>query len=186
MNRKSRLNNGGNHRRVVAIVVSLNEASRACLDDSVNLALTHCLRRRSCSLLNGIWLVCGSDQLCAWDVIVFDLLDRNETLLCLMWLLVLSQARSAHPNFPTQRLHTKAWPFPDGMAEDVGKGEVGSCQELEQCVHYLAEKYKWDVSQMCQIRCFGLNGTGPDILVDITEGIQYPSEIKGTAVACFQ
>lgn len=76
MNTKNSLNNGGNHKHVVENVVSLGEASRACLDDWVNLPLTHCLRRRSCSLLNGIGLVCGNDQLYACDGFVFDLLDR--------------------------------------------------------------------------------------------------------------
>ena len=80
----------------------------------------------------------------------------------------------------------KARPFPDGLAEDVDKGEVCSHQELKQRARYLAEKYEWDVSEAHKIWCFGPDGTGPNILVDITKGVQYLNEIKDSVVAGFQ
>uniref|UniRef100_A0A8C8ATT8 Translation elongation factor EFG/EF2 domain-containing protein n=1 Tax=Otus sunia TaxID=257818 RepID=A0A8C8ATT8_9STRI len=56
------------------------------------------------------------------------------------------------------------------------KGEVSSHQELKQRVHYLAEKYEWDVSEARKIWCFGPNDTGPSVLVDITKG-QYQTSV---------
>ncbi|KFQ90460.1 Elongation factor 2, partial [Nipponia nippon] len=84
------------------------------------------------------------------------------------------------------RLYMKARPFPDGLVEDIDKGEVSSRQELKQCVHYLAEKYEWDVSEARKIWCFGPDGTSPNTLVDITKGVQYLNEIKDSVVAGFQ
>ncbi|XP_052634586.1 elongation factor 2-like isoform X6 [Harpia harpyja] len=84
------------------------------------------------------------------------------------------------------RLYVKARPFPDGLAEDVDKGEVSSRQELQQRVRYLAEKYEWDVSEARKIWCFGPDGTGPNILADIMKGVQYLNEIKDSVVAGFQ
>uniref|UniRef100_A0A452HXF9 Tr-type G domain-containing protein n=1 Tax=Gopherus agassizii TaxID=38772 RepID=A0A452HXF9_9SAUR len=84
------------------------------------------------------------------------------------------------------RLYMKARPFPDGLAEDIDKGEVSSRQEPKQRAHYLAEKYEWDVSEVRKIWCFGPDGTGPNILVDITKGVQYLNEIKDSVVAAFQ
>ncbi|CAM4556449.1 unnamed protein product [Lepidochelys olivacea] len=84
------------------------------------------------------------------------------------------------------RLYMKARPFPDGLAEDIDKGEVSSHQELKQRAHYLAEKYEWDVSEVRKIWCFGPDGTGPNILVNITRGVQYLNEIKDSVVAGFQ
>lgn len=84
------------------------------------------------------------------------------------------------------RLYVKARPFSDGLAEDVDKGEVSSHQELKQRACYLAEKYEWDVSEPRKIWCFGPDGTGPNILVDITKGVQYLNEIKDSVVAGFQ
>lgn len=80
----------------------------------------------------------------------------------------------------------KARPFPDGLAEDIDKGDVSSRQELKQRARYLAEKYEWDVSEARKIWCFGPDGTGPNILVDITKGVQYLNEIKDSVVAGFQ
>ncbi|XP_012372676.1 elongation factor 2 [Octodon degus] len=83
-------------------------------------------------------------------------------------------------------LYMKARPFPDGLAEDIDKGEVSARQELKQCARYLAEKYEWDVAEARKIWCFGPVGTGPNILTDITKGVQYLNEIKDSVVAGFQ
>ena len=37
-----------------------------------------------------------------------------------------------------------------------------------------------------KIWCFGPDGTGPNILTDITKGVQYLNEIKDSVVAGFQ
>lgn len=84
------------------------------------------------------------------------------------------------------RLYMKARPFPDGLAEDIDKGEVSARQELKQRARYLAEKYEWDVAEARKIWCFGPDGTGPNILTDITKGVQYLNEIKDSVVAGFQ
>ncbi|XP_058230859.1 LOW QUALITY PROTEIN: elongation factor 2 [Hemibagrus wyckioides] len=84
------------------------------------------------------------------------------------------------------RLYMKARPFPDGLAEDVDKGDVTARQELKQRARYLAEKYEWEVTEARKIWCFGPDGSGPNILVDITKGVQYLNEIKDSVVAGFQ
>lgn len=84
------------------------------------------------------------------------------------------------------RLYMKSRPFPDGLAEDIDKGDVSARQELKQRARYLAEKYEWDVAEVRKIWCFGPDGTGPNMLVDITKGVQYLNEIKDSVVAGFQ
>lgn len=84
------------------------------------------------------------------------------------------------------RLYMKARPFPDGLAEDIDKGDVSARQELKQRARYLAEKYEWEVTEARKIWCFGPDGSGPNILVDITKGVQYLNEIKDSVVAGFQ
>ena len=96
-------------------------------------------------------------------------------------MLCLSKSPNKH-----NRLYMKARPFPDGLAEDIDKGEVSSRQELKQRARYLAEKYEWDVAEARKIWCFGPDGTGPNILTDITKGVQYLNEIKDSVVAGFQ
>ncbi|XP_076134356.1 elongation factor 2b-like [Alosa pseudoharengus] len=84
------------------------------------------------------------------------------------------------------RLYMKARPFPDGLAEDIDKGEVGPRQELKTRARYLAETYEWDVGESRKIWCFGPDGTGPNLLMDVTKGVQYLNEIKDSVVAGFQ
>lgn len=84
------------------------------------------------------------------------------------------------------RLYMKARPLPDGLAEDIDKGDVSSRQELKQRARYLAEKYEFDVGEARKIWCFGPDGTGPNILIDVTKGVQYLNEIKDSVVAGFQ
>lgn len=51
---------------------------------------------------------------------------------------------------------------------------------------YLAEKYEWDATEARKIWCFGPEGTGPNLLVDVTKGVQYLNEIKDSVIAGFQ
>lgn len=79
----------------------------------------------------------------------------------------------------------KARPFPDGLAEDIDKGDVAPRQELKTRARFLAEKYEWDVAEARKIWCFGPDGTGPNLLMDVTKGVQYLNEIKDSVVAGF-
>lgn len=84
------------------------------------------------------------------------------------------------------RLFCKACPMPDGLAEDIDKGEVSARDEVKNRAKVLAEKYEYDVTEARKIWCFGPDGTGPNILVDCTKGVQYLNEIKDSVVAGFQ
>lgn len=84
------------------------------------------------------------------------------------------------------RLYMKARPLSEGLPEDIDKGDVASRQELKQRARYLVEKFEWDVTEARKIWCFGPDGTGPNMLVDVTKGVQYLNEIKDSVVAGFQ
>jgi len=76
--------------------------------------------------------------------------------------------------------------MPDGLAEDIDKGEINARDELKVRAKVMAEKYDYDVTEVRKIWCFGPDGTGPNILVDVTKGVQYLNEIKDSVVAGFQ
>lgn len=42
------------------------------------------------------------------------------------------------------------------------------------------------MSEARKIWCFGPDGTGPNILADITKGVQYLNEIEDSVIAGFQ
>jgi len=84
------------------------------------------------------------------------------------------------------RLYMIAKPMPDGLAEDIDNGEVTDKQDFKIRGRYLADKYEYNVDEARKIWCFGPEGTGPNIVIDATKGVQYLNEIKDSVVAGFQ
>merc|ERR1712227_361720 len=84
------------------------------------------------------------------------------------------------------RLFMRAVPMPDGLAEDIDKGEVNPRDDFKIRARYLADKYEFDVTEARKIWCFGPETNGPNIMVDCTKGVQYLNEIKDSCVAGFQ
>merc|ERR1712200_231731 len=84
------------------------------------------------------------------------------------------------------RLFMKACPMPDGLADDIDKGEVAPRQDLKIRGRYLADTYEYDVGEARKIWCFGPDTNGPNLLIDVTKGVQYLNEIKDSVVAGFQ
>jgi len=81
------------------------------------------------------------------------------------------------------RLYVTARPLEEGLAEAIDDGKVGTKDEPKARARKLAEEYGWDVTEARKIWAFGPNGTGPNVLVDITKGVQYLNEIKDSVVA---
>merc|ERR1719150_2512053 len=84
------------------------------------------------------------------------------------------------------RLFMKAVPMPDGLAEDIDDGEVAPRQDFKIRGRYLADTYEYDVGEARKIWCFGPDTNGPNLLIDVTKGVQYLNEIKDSVVAGFQ
>lgn len=84
------------------------------------------------------------------------------------------------------RLFMKARPMADGLPEAIDNGDITARQEMKERARILADKYGMDVGEARKIWCFGPEGTGPNILTDVTKGVQYLNEIKDSVVAGFQ
>lgn len=84
------------------------------------------------------------------------------------------------------RLFMTATPMPEGLPEDIDKGDVSPKDDFKTRARYLVEKYDWDATESRKIWAFGPEGTGPNLLMDVTKGVQYLNEIKDSVVAGFQ
>ncbi|KAG1683494.1 Elongation factor 2 [Nymphon striatum] len=84
------------------------------------------------------------------------------------------------------RLFMRCQPLPDGLAEDIDSGEVAPRQDFKLRARYLIDKHQFDATEARKIWCFGPEGTGPNLLIDCTKGVQYLNEIKDSVVAGFQ
>merc|ERR1712159_540584 len=105
----------------------------------------------------------------------------RETVTCESTVTCLSKSPNKH-----NRLFCVARPFADGLSEAVDEGKVAANQEFKARARILADEYEWDVTEARKIWCFGPEGTGPNVVVDASKGVQYLNEIKDSVVAGFQ
>merc|ERR1712047_214143 len=68
----------------------------------------------------------------------------------------------------------------------AGAGELHPKQEAKTRARYLNEKYEWDPNDARKIWCFGPDVTGPNVVIDVSKGVQYLNEIQDSVVAGFQ
>jgi len=84
------------------------------------------------------------------------------------------------------RLFMMAEPLPDGLPEEIDDGKVNPKDDIKTRARLLVEKYDWDATEARKIWAFGPETTGPNLLVDVSKGVQYLNEIKDSVVAGFQ
>jgi len=83
------------------------------------------------------------------------------------------------------RLYMKALPFPDGLADEIEDKKITPRDDVKTRARYLSEKYEWDVNDCRKIWCFGPDQTGPNMVIDVTKGVQFLNEIKDSVKAGF-
>lgn len=80
----------------------------------------------------------------------------------------------------------KARPLEEGIAEAIDEGRIGPRDDPKTRGKILSEEFGWDKDQAKKIWCFGPDTTGPNLMTDVTKGVQYLNEIKDSCVAAFQ
>ncbi|KAL3881176.1 hypothetical protein ACJMK2_027633 [Sinanodonta woodiana] len=84
------------------------------------------------------------------------------------------------------RLFMTSEPLPEGLAVEMEQGAIRFDQDLKERNRHLVEAYNFDIDVTKKIWCFGPNGNGPNMFVDLTKGVQYLTEIKDTLKAGFE
>merc|ERR1712205_95089 len=84
------------------------------------------------------------------------------------------------------RIFCRAEPMQEGLAEDIDEGCIKLNDDAKTRAKFLTEKHSWDKGEALKIWCFGPDGMGPNMVVDMTKGVQYLNEIKDSVVAGFQ
>jgi len=96
-------------------------------------------------------------------------------------MVALSKSQNKH-----NRLYVKALPIDEELTIAIEAGKISSRDDFKLRARVLADEYGWDVTDARKIWCFGPDTTGPNLLVDVTKGVQYLNEIKDSCVAAFQ
>mmetsp|Transcript_35561 Transcript_35561/g.54693 ORF Transcript_35561/g.54693 Transcript_35561/m.54693 type:complete len:864 (+) Transcript_35561:55-2646(+) len=91
-------------------------------------------------------------------------------------------AKSANKH---NRLFVEGEPIGPELAKAIDDGEIKAGSEAKSMGRKLADEYGWDVSEARKIWAFGPEGTGPNLFVDTTKGVNYLLEIKESVVAGF-
>jgi len=105
----------------------------------------------------------------------------RETVRAESSITALSKSQNKH-----NRLYVRAAPIEDELSTAIEAGKVGARDDPKTRARILADEYGWDVTDARKIWCFGPEGTGPNLLVDVTKGVQYLNEIKDHCVSGFQ
>jgi len=119
---------------------------------------------------------CGGIELKTSDPVV----SYRETVTEKSNQICLSKSPNKH-----NRMYVDAEPFKTGLAEDIDAGKVTEKDDFKARARYLSENYEWDINDARKIWCFGPENAGPNILTDVSKGVQYLLEIKDSVVAAF-
>jgi elongation factor 2 len=105
----------------------------------------------------------------------------RETVKAESSIVALSKSQNKH-----NRLYAKALPLDEELTVAIESGKVTARDDFKLRARVLADEFSWDVTDARKIWCFGPDTTGPNLLVDVTKGVQYLNEIKDSCVAAFQ
>jgi elongation factor 2 len=83
------------------------------------------------------------------------------------------------------RLFVEAEPMGAELCTAVDDGEIKAGADAKIQGRTLADDYGWDVTEARKIWAFGPDGTGPNLFVDTTKGVNYLLEIKESVVGGF-
>lgn len=84
------------------------------------------------------------------------------------------------------RLFVKALPMTAELQNAIESGAVGHKDDPKARARVLSEEHGWDPTDARKIWCFGPETAGPNLLVDVTKGVQYLNEIKDSCTSAFQ
>jgi len=105
----------------------------------------------------------------------------RETVKATSSMTALSKSQNKH-----NRLYAVALPLEEEVTKDIESGKISARDDYKLRARLLADEHGWDVTDARKIWCFGPDTTGPNLLVDVTKGVQYLNEIKDSCVAAFQ
>ncbi|EJC98716.1 P-loop containing nucleoside triphosphate hydrolase protein [Fomitiporia mediterranea MF3/22] len=105
----------------------------------------------------------------------------RETVKAESSIVALSKSQNKH-----NRLYVKAEPLDEELSNAIEAGKINPRDDFKARARVLADEYGWDVTDARKIWCFGPETTGPNLMVDMTKGVQYLNEIKDSCVAGFQ
>mmetsp|Transcript_26156 Transcript_26156/g.57794 ORF Transcript_26156/g.57794 Transcript_26156/m.57794 type:complete len:833 (+) Transcript_26156:79-2577(+) len=122
------------------------------------------------------------DEYAQVPIIISDpVVSYRETVSELSSITCLSKSPNKH-----NRLYMQAEPMADELTDEIEAGTAGPKTDPKERIKIFSEKYDWDKTEASKVWCFGPDTTGPNVVVDTTQGVQYLNEIKEHVNSGFQ
>lgn len=84
------------------------------------------------------------------------------------------------------RLFCRGAPLTEELSLAIEEGSAGAEADMKVRARLLADNYGWDVQEARKIWCYGPDNRGPNVVVDVTKGVQNMNEMKDSFVAAWQ
>jgi elongation factor 2 len=152
------------------VVCSIEESGEHIVAGAGELHLEICLKDLQEDFMNGAPLKISE------PVVSF-----RETVTAISSIQCLSKSANKH-----NRLFCKGVPMSEELSLDVEEGKAGADADPKVRARFLADTYEWDVAEARKIWCYGPDGRGPNVIVDVTKGVQNMNEMKDSFVAAWQ
>jgi elongation factor 2 len=138
------------------------ESGEHVVSGAGELHLEICLRDLEDRLVNGAKLRISK-----------PVVSYRETVTALSSQTCLAKSPNRH-----NRLFGRALPLTEELAQEMEKGECGAHVDGKVRSRVLVEKYGWDSSDARRVWCFGPDNSGPNVVVDVTKGVQNMGELR--------
>jgi len=84
------------------------------------------------------------------------------------------------------RIYIEACPLGDDLSAAIEADTITSKMDQKERNRLLSDKHGWDKNDALKIWAFGPETSGPNLLVDKTQAVQYLNEIRDSMEAAFQ
>jgi len=152
------------------VVCSIEESGEHIVAGAGELHLEICLKDLQDDFMNGAPLKI-SEPVVSFRETVSDVSDRQ----------CLSKSANKH-----NRLFCKGVPLTEELCVDIEDGKGAAEQEPKLRAKFLQERYEWDGTDAKKIWTYGPDGSGPNVIVDVTKGVDNMNEMKDSFVAAWQ
>ena len=152
------------------VVCSIEESGEHIVAGAGELHLEICLKDLQDDFMNGAPLRISE------PVVSF-----RETVTDVSSVQCLSKSANKH-----NRLFCKGAPLTEELCVDIEDGKAAAEMDVKVRATFLQTKYEWDSTDVKKIWCYGPDGTGPNVIVDVTKGVQNMNEMKDSFIAAWQ
>lgn len=152
------------------VVCSIEESGEHIVAGAGELHLEICLKDLQEDFMNGAPLKI-SEPVVSFRETVTDTSSQQ----------CLSKSANKH-----NRLFCRGAPLTEELALAMEEGTAGPEADPKVRARFLADTYEWDVQEARKIWCYGPDNRGPNVVVDVTKGVQNMGEMKDSFVAAWQ